>query len=66
MGRVRRRPPQVREIIADVYGQATSELFLVGAPLAALAVVAVLFIKEKPLHTLSGDERAAQERALMH
>ena len=56
-------PPQVREIIADVYGQATAELFLVGAPIAALAVIAVLFIREKPLHTLSGDERAAQERA---
>jgi hypothetical protein len=26
-------------------------------------VVAVLFIKEKPLHTLSGDERRAQEEA---
>ncbi len=35
----------------------------IGAPIAALAVVAVLFIREKPLHTLSGDERAAQEQA---
>jgi len=26
-------------------------------------VVAVLFIREKPLHTLSGDERRAQEEA---
>lgn len=57
-------PPQVRTIIADIYGQATSELFLIGAPLAALTVVAVLFIREKPLHTLSGDERAAQEAAM--
>jgi len=56
-------PPQVRAIVADVYGQATAELFLVGAPIAALAVIAVLFIKEKPLHTLSGDERRAQEEA---
>ncbi len=56
-------PPQIREIIAEVYGQATAELFLVGAPIAALAVVAVIFIREKALHTLSGDERAAQERA---
>jgi EmrB/QacA subfamily drug resistance transporter len=56
-------PAPVRAIIADVYGQATAELFLVGAPIAALAVVAVLFIKEKPLHTLSGEERRAQEEA---
>ena len=55
-------PPQIQAIIADVYGQATAELFLVGAPIAALAVIAVLFIKEKPLHTLSGDERAIRER----
>ena len=56
-------PDPVRAIVADVYGQATAELFLVGAPIAALAVVAVLFVKEKPLHTLSGDERRAQEEA---
>jgi MFS family permease len=59
---VKSLPPQIQAIIADVYGQATAELFLVGAPIAALAVVAVLFIKEKPLHTLSGDERAIRER----
>ncbi|MEV7622624.1 MDR family MFS transporter [Actinoplanes sp. NPDC089786] len=57
-------PPEIRSVIADIYGQATADLFLVGAPIAALAVVAVLFIREKPLHTLSGDERAAQERML--
>jgi hypothetical protein len=49
-------PAQVRAIIADVYSQATADLFLIGAPTAALAVVAVLFIKEKPLHTLSGHD----------
>ena len=48
----------------DAYATATAELFLIGAPIAVLALVAVLFIKEKPLHTLSGDERARQEAAL--
>lgn len=57
-------PPPVRAIVADVYGQATAELFLIAAPIAALAVVAVIFIKEKPLHTLSGDERRIQEAEL--
>ena len=56
-------PPQVLGIVKDVYGTATAELFLIGAPIAALAVVAVLFIKEKPLSNLSGDERRAQEEA---
>jgi EmrB/QacA subfamily drug resistance transporter len=56
-------PPQVLSVVREVYGTATADLFLVGAPIALLAVVAVLFIKEKPLHTLSGDERRVQEEA---
>ncbi|MEV5768577.1 MDR family MFS transporter [Micromonospora sp. NPDC052213] len=56
-------PPPVLRIVQDVYGTATAELFLIGAPFALLAVVVVLFIREKPLHTLSGEERRAQEEA---
>ena len=56
-------PPQILEVIQDVYGTATADLFLVGAPIALLAVIAVVFIREKPLSTLSGDERRAQEEA---
>jgi EmrB/QacA subfamily drug resistance transporter len=56
-------PPEVLQGVREVYGQATADLFLVGAPIALLAVIAVLFIKEKALHTLSGDERRAQEEA---
>ncbi|MGW0435730.1 MDR family MFS transporter [Micromonospora sp. NPDC003197] len=50
-------------IVQDVYGTATAELFLIGTPFAVLALIAVLFIKEKPLHTTSGSERLAQEEA---
>ncbi|MEV4171302.1 MDR family MFS transporter [Nonomuraea sp. NPDC049709] len=56
-------PAPVVRVIQDVYATATAELFLIGVPLTALALVAVLFIKEKPLNTLSGEERLAQERA---
>jgi len=56
-------PPQVLTVIKDIYGEATSDLFLVGAPIAFLAIIAVLFIREKPLSTLSGEERRAQEEA---
>jgi EmrB/QacA subfamily drug resistance transporter len=59
-------PPQVLSVVQDVYGQATADLFLIGTPIALLAVIAVLFIKEKPLHTLSGDERRAQEAAALN
>ncbi|MGK5521403.1 MDR family MFS transporter [Micromonospora sp. URMC 107] len=56
-------PEPVLKIIQDVYGTATGELFLVATPFAVLALVVVLFIREKPLHTLSGDERRAREEA---
>lgn len=57
-------PAPVVRIVQDSYATATAELFLIGVPLTVLALVAVLFIKEKPLHTLSGEERLAQERAM--
>ncbi|WP_229071321.1 MDR family MFS transporter [Actinoplanes sp. DH11] len=56
-------PPEALTVVQDIYGEATSELFLVGAPIAFLAIIAVVFIKEKPLSTLSGDERRRQEEA---
>ncbi|MFV2114067.1 MDR family MFS transporter [Micromonospora sp. LOL_025] len=56
-------PEPVLKIVQDVYGTATGELFLVATPFAVLALVVVLFIREKPLHTLSGDERRAREEA---
>jgi EmrB/QacA subfamily drug resistance transporter len=59
-------PEPVRRIVEDVYGNATADLFLIGAPIAFLAVLAVVFIKEKPLSTLSGDERRAQEAPAIH
>ncbi|MEV1007129.1 MDR family MFS transporter [Streptomyces sp. NPDC049881] len=54
-------PDAVREVVENAYGVATAETFLVGAPVAFLALVAVLFIKEKPLKTQSGLERLADE-----
>lgn len=59
-------PPQVLAVIKEIYGTATADLFLVGAPVAFLAVIAVVFIKEKPLSDLSGDERLAAEKTLAH
>ncbi|MDH2430504.1 MDR family MFS transporter [Sphaerisporangium sp. TRM90804] len=58
-------PAPVVRVIQDVYATATADLFLIGVPLTALALVAVLFIKEKPLNTLSGDERLARENAVV-
>ena len=54
-------PEPIREIVQDAYGVATAELFLIATPFAALAFLVVLFIKEKPLKTASGNERLAAE-----
>lgn len=59
-------PPEVLAVIKEIYGTATADLFLIGAPIAFLAVITVLFIKEKPLSDLSGDERLAAEKSLAH
>ncbi len=54
-------PAPMREIVEHAYGVATADLFLVATPFALLALVAVVFIKEKPLKTTSGLERLAEE-----
>lgn len=57
-------PDQARVVVENAYGDATAELFLIATPLAALALVVVLFIREKALKTTSGAERLAQEQAV--
>jgi hypothetical protein len=56
-------PEPVRALVENAYGDATAELFLIATPLAALALVVVLFIKEKALKTTSGAQRLAEEQA---
>lgn len=59
-------PAPALAVIRDIYGTATADLFLVAAPIAFLAVLAVVLIKEKPLSTLTGDERRVREAASDH
>ncbi|MBU7598007.1 MFS transporter [Streptomyces sp. P38-E01] len=54
-------PGPVREVVENAYAAGTSELFLLATPFAALALVAVLFLKEKPLKTTSGSQRLVEE-----
>jgi len=42
-------PEPVREIMRAAYGDATAQIFLISAIIGVVALVAVLFIKEKPL-----------------
>ncbi|MBA3251853.1 MAG: MFS transporter [Geodermatophilaceae bacterium] len=41
----------VREIVLRAFGDAIGDVFLVGLPLLVVALVAALFLKEKPLQT---------------
>ncbi len=54
-------PAPIRAIVEHAYGVATADLFLIATPFALLALVAVVFIKEKPLKTTSGMERLVEE-----
>ncbi|MEU3627348.1 MFS transporter [Amycolatopsis coloradensis] len=56
-------PEPVANVVREAYGEATSELFLISAPIALLVIVAVAFLKHKPLKTQSGNERLAEETA---
>ncbi|WP_369258842.1 MDR family MFS transporter [Geodermatophilus amargosae] len=54
-------PPEVVALVQGTYADATAELFLIATPLAALALLVVLFIPEKALKTTSGSQRLAEE-----
>ncbi|MCU1515789.1 MAG: drug resistance transporter, EmrB/QacA subfamily, partial [Pseudarthrobacter sp.] len=42
-------PEPIREIMRAAYGDATAQIFLISAAIGVVALVSVLFIKEKPL-----------------
>jgi len=44
-------PAPVRAVIQNAFGDGTAHLFLLAAPFAVVALVAVLFIREVPLRT---------------
>ncbi|RZT84245.1 EmrB/QacA subfamily drug resistance transporter [Pseudonocardia sediminis] len=44
-------PDPVRQIVTEAYGAATAHVFAFAAPLAALALIAILFMRETPLRT---------------
>ncbi|MFB9322323.1 MDR family MFS transporter [Cryptosporangium minutisporangium] len=48
-------PAPVRTVVMDAYGHAAGDVFLVAAPFALLAFVAVLFIREVALRTSNAE-----------
>ncbi|MFB7292048.1 MFS transporter [Actinacidiphila glaucinigra] len=52
-------PAPVRHVVESAYGHGAGDVFLVAAPVAFLALLLVIFIKEVPLKTASGLQQAA-------
>jgi EmrB/QacA subfamily drug resistance transporter len=53
-------PAPVRAVFESAFGDATGQLFLIAAPCALIALIAVLFIREVPLRTtIERDDEAA-------
>ena len=50
-------PEPVRVVVEHAFGVATGHIFLVAAPFAVAALVAVLFIKEVPMRETAGRRR---------
>jgi EmrB/QacA subfamily drug resistance transporter len=53
-------PAPIADLVEKSYGQAVAELFLIGAPIALVALVVILFLKEVPLGRKSGIEQARE------
>jgi EmrB/QacA subfamily drug resistance transporter len=49
-------PGPVARVVENAYGDAVGHVFLIATPLMALALIAILFIKEVPLRQQSGTE----------
>jgi EmrB/QacA subfamily drug resistance transporter len=54
-------PAPVRQVIEVAYGESTAYVFLIAAPLAAVALIAILFLREIPLRRTIDLEDAAPE-----
>ena len=53
-------PAPVKDVVERSFGDGVAELFLIGAPIALIALIAVLFLKEVPLGRKSGIEQARE------
>lgn len=58
-------PGPIKDLVERAYGDGIADIFLVAVPLALVALVAVVFLKEVPLGTKTGlEERLEKEAAL--
>ncbi|MCE0762753.1 MFS transporter [Pseudonocardia kujensis] len=60
IGSLNELPDFVGDIVRGAYGDATARIFLVAGALAIVSLLAIVFIKEAPLRTLSGIQQQAE------
>jgi EmrB/QacA subfamily drug resistance transporter len=56
-------PAPVRTVIEDAYADGIAQIFLIAVPMAIVALVCALLLKEIPLGTRSGVEQLLEEQA---
>lgn len=56
-------PAPIRTAVEAAYGHGAGDLFLYTAPVALLALIAIVFIKESPLQTVAALHQTARGRA---
>ncbi|MCL2090618.1 MAG: MFS transporter [Micrococcales bacterium] len=56
-------PPAVLDVVHNAFGDSVPELFLIGAPLSLVGLIAVLALREVPLHSKTGLEQRAEAAA---
>ena len=56
-------PEPLRILIEDIYATGISHAFLIGVPLAVLSLLAIVFLPNKPLTTMTTSERLAASEA---
>lgn len=54
----------LKDLVEMAYGAGVAEIFLIAAPIALIALIAVLFLKEIPLGNKTGVEARLEELAL--
>ncbi|MGA6161219.1 MFS transporter [Amycolatopsis magusensis] len=61
IGSLNELPPVIGDIVRAAYGDGTALIFLIAGALSLITLVAIVAIKETPLQTRTGLERAATE-----
>jgi len=54
-------PGPVRTVVESAYGLGVAEVFLIAVPLAVVSLIAICFLPNKPLQTVTAAQRLAEE-----